>query len=607
MSDQGKIWFIYLTDHHEGPFTVAEVGEKVRQGLVNGQTLAWKDGMAEWIPAETIPELAEAFSAPAASPMEPAPKAESTGEVSLAQLLASQQDSPAPASGSAIASLVAEASPVAAEVDASEPGPEDVVWSLKMGAQVSGLYSLSRLKEIAGDGEIPMDATLWHSGWTDFRPLAEVPAVASARRAKPAGATRTNIVRPAMGAGVGSRPAGLMPITSSADLGKDDVTDPGITARTKAPGGFLAKLKSLFAAKKKSPTLKTGAVMIGKKKSSSLGPAVKKIALLVVLLSVIGGGGAVYFLFFSSPIPSDLDVLPEDKENLMVLVKEPIAQGKKFVLAQARGTEDEPADDQNPKFYVGSNMPEGTNITLTLTGKPGTLVNKISFEKNYSATLAKTHLAVFELKDDGKPLPMGEYGVKVSAEGAEPYDTSRFLGGKKGAVYDRRLKQYKEKLEKEYADEVEELREFVGTLKNLQESLGNQLDAFKISARSPAERAAVGNQWRSYTATFDGMTSQLEAKLKTRLEAPDQRYYPRVYQDVAATLGQLRQLAKGNSDRLANQTTTINFDEVQGLVHAGISSLDQVIAQAVIKSPYELQKGAVSVPAGATPAASPSP
>ena len=37
MSEEQKIWFIYITDHHEGPFTISEIKEKVTQGLANKQ------------------------------------------------------------------------------------------------------------------------------------------------------------------------------------------------------------------------------------------------------------------------------------------------------------------------------------------------------------------------------------------------------------------------------------------------------------------------------------------------------------------------------------------------------------------------------------------
>src|SRR5688500_11761725 len=112
MSDQEKIWFVYQTDHHEGPFSVEEVAGKAKQGLVTSQTLAWRDGMAEWVAAESIPDLRPVFGAAAA------PEAESPGEGEFSAM--KSQGAP-----TALASLVSQATPAAAPPDESEPGPEE--------------------------------------------------------------------------------------------------------------------------------------------------------------------------------------------------------------------------------------------------------------------------------------------------------------------------------------------------------------------------------------------------------------------------------------------------------------------------------------------------
>ncbi len=95
MSTETKIWFVYLSDHHEGPFTPEEVAEKVKQGVVNAQSLGWKDGMAEWVPLESIPELKSALDGGGAAGAAGAPGDDG---FSLAQMLASQQQG-TPAAG----------------------------------------------------------------------------------------------------------------------------------------------------------------------------------------------------------------------------------------------------------------------------------------------------------------------------------------------------------------------------------------------------------------------------------------------------------------------------------------------------------------------------
>lgn len=53
-----KIWFVYITDHHEGPFSLDEVGERLAAGQVGLDSLAWREGMPDWAPIAAISELA---------------------------------------------------------------------------------------------------------------------------------------------------------------------------------------------------------------------------------------------------------------------------------------------------------------------------------------------------------------------------------------------------------------------------------------------------------------------------------------------------------------------------------------------------------------------
>lgn len=637
MGDDQKIWFIYLTDHHEGPFTPAEIAEKATQGLVTGQSLVWKDGMPEWVALETVPELQSALgagSAPAEAPASPAPAAEGApasggeGDFSLAQLLAASQSKdaaaespsvavetpvqmaapaqePASAPGSSLSALAALSS--ASTSSAPEPSPHDEVWTLKIGGQVTGLHSLERLIQLANEGEVPADAMLWRSGWTDFQSVTAVPQVASARKPKRAGVTKTGLVaRP------GGARTGLAPIVPGANVGDDDATDPSIPVE-EAPKGFMAKVKGFLQRKQKAGAApaaakagKTAVIAKTKKVSVGLSGGFKKALTGVLVLALLGGGGAAYFLFFSSPLPSDLDVTPADFERMKEAVKGDPAQPA-MVAALARGTEDNPADDTAPKFYVASNLPEGTPVTMTIEGRLGTLVNKLRFEKSFSATVNSQKLAVFEeVKDEGKPIPMGEYLVKFSAEGAAALEETRFLGGKKGAVYDRRLKQYKDKLQESYDKEMAELRQFIETLKSLQGEVSRKIAEYKAGVSNPALRARIVYDWKTYSQSFFGLASQFDTKVKERMSANEEKYHPRTYQDVASTLSQLQQLVQLHGSRVEGATPPSNPDELEGLIQASVIGLEQWLASAVVKGPFDALNEAKTVPASATaPATAP--
>lgn len=620
MSADQKIWFIYITDHHEGPFTPEEVAAKIAEGVVTPQSLGWKDGMAEWLAIESIPELSAALSGGAplateslslAASTDPAP-AEGDG-VSLAQLLAGSQKGTNIANeigvntqgSNALASMMASSGSVPS---GAEPAPTDEVWTLKVGTQVSGLYSLQRLIQLAGEGEIPSDAMLWHTGWTDFQPVHAVSAVATARKSKKN--TSTGITRGGM---TGSR-SGIAPLTAAASFANEDKTDPGMEApKKKSFFGLLDKLKNLVKKKPKgfnpagakaAPNKTAGKTSFstGTKKKAVSMDGVKRVLGIILGLGVVAGLGAAYFIFFSSPIPSNLDVIPDDLEMMQALVKEPASQGGRFHVALARGTEENIPDDGNPKFYVATNLPKGTQVTLSIQGVPGTLVNKLRLEKSFSATVDNRQIAVFEqMQDDGKPLPMGEYKMKITAEGAAPFEKDRFLGGKKGGAYERRLKQYKDKLQADYDKETQELREFVGTLKTMHLDFSKHYMNFKAGWNNPAQKPKITYEWKTFMAGFAGMSSQLDQKVRERLLAAGDKYYPRAYQDISTNLTQLIQLADGLNKRiLENAPATTNPDEQIAQIQIGITGLDQLIAQAVVKTPFDALSAA---PATATPAA----
>lgn len=609
MSDQQKIWFVYLTDHHEGPFTPSEVAEKFAQGAVTAQSLGWKDGMAEWLPLETIPELQSVVSAGAAAPAATAATAAGDDGFSLAQMLATQQggagvvreDPSITSAGSVLASMAGsvQTGAPAGGLDlglgqgaGANPPPGEDAWTLKIGAQVSGLHSLHKLKALAAEGEIPPDAMLWHAGWPDFQPLAAVPEVAAARKPRKAGAPQRSGTT-----GATQRPRGFAPLAAGADIGNDEPTDTGIRAPSSGGiKGILARISGLISKKKaKAPAAAVGKAKTSLSVKSSAGGAVKRIVGVAVALAVVGGGAA-YFVLFSSPIPSDLDVIPDDLENMRAVASGSTGQGQLF-LALARGTEDDPADDTSPKFYVATTLPEGSSVSLDLVGQPGTLVNRVSFEKTFTATVGKKHLAVFDkISDDGKPLPMGEYVLKVSAEGAEPLTNNRFLGGKKGGAYNDRLKRYKEKLQGEYDKEMQELREYVDTLKTLHAEVAKRLAEFK--AMTPATRAKVAYDWKSFAPSAQAMIAQLDQKVRARASGATALYHPRAFQDVNSSLSQMQQLVALHGQRVEGAAPAQNVDEVDGLVQASLISLEQWIAQALVKSPFEVMS-APAAPAGA--------
>lgn len=68
-------WFYTSNGNQFGPVTQQELAAKVQSGEVKGSDLIWKEGMADWLPLNQVPEFSGAvpslpqFGAPMAQPM----------------------------------------------------------------------------------------------------------------------------------------------------------------------------------------------------------------------------------------------------------------------------------------------------------------------------------------------------------------------------------------------------------------------------------------------------------------------------------------------------------------------------------------------------------
>jgi membrane protease subunit (stomatin/prohibitin family) len=59
----GATFFLAINNAHAGPFDMNSLGAKARDGSLTRSTLVWKQGMASWVAAESVPELQPLFAA----------------------------------------------------------------------------------------------------------------------------------------------------------------------------------------------------------------------------------------------------------------------------------------------------------------------------------------------------------------------------------------------------------------------------------------------------------------------------------------------------------------------------------------------------------------
>ena len=60
---QTSAFYVAINNAQQGPFDANALAQKAREGALTRQTLVWKQGMAAWSPAETVPDLAQLFAA----------------------------------------------------------------------------------------------------------------------------------------------------------------------------------------------------------------------------------------------------------------------------------------------------------------------------------------------------------------------------------------------------------------------------------------------------------------------------------------------------------------------------------------------------------------
>ncbi len=66
-------WYVGIGGKAEGPFPEEDIRNRVLQGRLGRDTLVWKEGMGEWAPISTVPELNNPSRGPAMSPSPPVP------------------------------------------------------------------------------------------------------------------------------------------------------------------------------------------------------------------------------------------------------------------------------------------------------------------------------------------------------------------------------------------------------------------------------------------------------------------------------------------------------------------------------------------------------
>src|SRR5690349_1390569 len=61
---EGGGWHLVVDGEQVGPLPESEIRARLARNEINGETYIWKEGLADWLKLSTVPEFADAVSAP---------------------------------------------------------------------------------------------------------------------------------------------------------------------------------------------------------------------------------------------------------------------------------------------------------------------------------------------------------------------------------------------------------------------------------------------------------------------------------------------------------------------------------------------------------------
>ncbi|MBI2605831.1 MAG: DUF4339 domain-containing protein [Deltaproteobacteria bacterium] len=291
-----------------------------------------------------------------------------------------------------------------------------------------------------------------------------------------------------------------------------------------------------------------------------------------------------------TPVEIPDDISPKDADALREAAWTPIEQGARITVALPVGAEFDPV------FVFAGNTPDGTNLDLLLKGKSGALLNARDYEARTSATF-KNHLArsaKLQLAE-GKPLPRGEYTLIAYESDNQPPEVSLalaatprkatpslipqgksafsvdvfFLGGKRDASYEEKLKAWNEKLRAQLEAESAELRDLSATLENMANEGASKF--FKLSksftGKNPKADKKITAEWKKYAPKYEALSNQIRQKILVKAD----RLFPAVYDEASKAFELSQTLHKTESDFFEKKVT---MDQIRAQAAATLEALN---------------------------------
>jgi hypothetical protein len=543
-----KKWFVYLTDHHEGPFSLAEIQAKMAQSQVTTANYVWAEGLTDWKPMHEVAEFGSILntsqqvaqsseaagtvmltSEPAAITM-PAPAAVSPGfvpEISDVEVTGSAIAMPSATQEEKTgefntADLSMAQSAVA--MPANEPMPPR-----KPGASPKASKQKSGKSSMAGAG------TLLKWGLVVLIPAGIAGAYAN-------GMLDPLLHSPAVKAG----------LQAASDLAQPYLLK--LAEKVPAISPWVSPIPSLEdVAPAEYETLK-GAAM----QKASDGP---KIAIALSNADIFTPA-----FYVSSNLPDGavidfyVEGIPDTLLNQLSFHAKTQATIQKK-LGKSGGV----------RFADGKPLPRGEYIVYATES-----AQQPDAVKGLLASIPPT---------TAKTSPVLPFGLKLLV--SKPF----FLGGLKDATYSSRLKEFHDKLRAKAMTELAEVKQFEATLESQLSQTSNKYNQLRGLSRGGKPSFAARKAWNDFNIQWAKLDDSLKQSFVKWTDSALQSdyYYGTLYSMTKAAGDAVERFHALDTDFFNGKTDAKAFDIQRGsaisVAESSVSALKNKIAQAEAMTP----------------------
>ncbi len=484
-------------------------------------------------------------------------------------------------------------------------------WFVYIGDHHEGPLSVREVFDKKQQGQVTLESYVWREGMADWLMLHQVPDLENELTAL---APMKSVEAAPVAAPIAVEPEVLSP--------KAESVEPSPQPVTKTVEKAASMMESV------SPKVQEAVSIKKEKQKSTRGAsgAIKGLVIATGVIALVAIGGLIAVSrtsnaslhararpilesvvakapFLKSAIklvPRLADVKPSELSELDSARSTALDAGARIGIGLSN------SDPNRPSFYLTSNLPNQTQLTVLLIGEPDTLLNRLQYTGQMNVTLSHgfTKSEVF-LLEGGQPLPKGDYRVYVydsleqqdeaaKAElgglnpnrGTEKLPTEVpqsakvviakkfFLGGERDQTYLTRLKAFHENIRQKADRELSELHQYAETLILQHNSLTGE---FQKMYKAKKVTAAMKNAWKKDSAAWLQISGQLDQTIQTwsKETLQNEFFYGKAYELVKNAFQSMRTLFQLEIDFFEKNLDRTAFEIQHGkLLSEARDSLD---------------------------------